>query len=189
MKKEKAQFEKWAAGVLVVICVALALNLVYRGGIRAAASRGATLGSVASPAVTRAKPQTRPVRDELSRYDPELDLETLGKFESRPEPKLNRNPFVFPPPPAPKVTASQAANATPPPPPPPPPPPFKAVGYTERPDGNAEAIVTDASGQEVYVIHIGETFAKHYRVLSLSPTKVEIQDVTSGQTAQLPISQ
>jgi hypothetical protein len=113
-----------------------------------------------------------------------LNLEALKQLDERPLPRMERNPFEYPRA-APVKPATNAGTGAAPPPPPPPPLPFRAVGFTERADGKPQAMIKDDEG--IYVVGIGETFAKHYRVLSISPRNVEVQDASSGQTAQLPI--
>jgi hypothetical protein len=79
------------------------------------------------------------------------------------------------------------APAAPAPPAPPAPPPLKAVGYTEKAGGVKEAIVSD--DQEIYIVHEGESFAKRFRVLKISPAAIEVDDETTHQTIRLPIPQ
>jgi hypothetical protein len=59
------------------------------------------------------------------------------------------------------------------------------VGYTERAGGVREAIVSD--DQEIYIVHEGESFAKRFRVLKISPSLVEVDDDTTHETIRLPI--
>ena len=51
----------------------------------------------------------------------------------------------------------------------------------------AEAVLADE--QDIYVVHVGETFANRYHVLAISPDRVDIQDATTQQTVHLPIAQ
>jgi hypothetical protein len=183
----KGQLEKWATGFFGVVCLLLVLNLTLRNGVKAGASR-ATLPSRVSPAATRSQALPDRVADELARYDPGVRLDLLKELQSRPLPKLARNPFEFEAKPAP-ATPPESAAASPVPAQPPPPalPPLKAVGYTEKAGGVGEAIVSD--DQEIYIVHEGDTFAKRFRVLKLSPSAVEVDDETTHQTIRLPIPQ
>ncbi len=184
MKKMTTQLEKGATAFTAVVCLFLFLNflnMVIRGGVRASAPRP-TLTAVQNPKVMLAARAPHRAPDELARYDPELNLEELKELDARPLPEVKRNPFEFPPAgPAPQAAAATAVNV----PPPAPPLPLQAVGFTQAADGKPEALIKD--GEDLYVVATGETFAKRYRVLSLSPSKVEVQDVTTGQVAQLPI--
>jgi len=182
----KSQLEKWATGFLGVVCLLLVLNLALRNGVKAGASRAA-LSSRAAPAATRSQPLADRVADELARYDPGVHLDLLKELQSRPLPRLARNPFEFEAKAAPLTPASAAAPTAPAPPPPPAPPPLKAMGYTQKAGGVHEAIVTD--DQEIYIVHEGDTFANRFRVLKISPSAVEVDDETTHQTLRLPIPQ
>jgi hypothetical protein len=183
----RSQFEKWATGFLGVVCLLLVLNLTFRNGVKAGASR-ATLPSRVVPAAARSQALADRVADELARYDPGVRLDLLRELQNRPLPKLTRNPFEFearPTPPTPPE--SVGAPATPAQPPPPAPPPLKAMGYTEKAGGVHEAIITD--DQEIYIVHEGDTIAQRFRVLKISPSAVEVDDGTTHQTVRLPIPQ
>jgi hypothetical protein len=179
----KGQLEKWATGFLAVVCALLILNLVMRGGARS--SRSAS--SAKSSGGTRARTSAARSVDELARYDPGIHLDQLKELESRPLPKLTRNPFAFVAHEAPKQEQAAAPTPGPARPAPPPPPPVKAVGYTEQAGGLREAIVM--AEDEIFVVHEGETFAKRYHVVTISPSHVEITDATTHQNIQLPVPQ
>jgi hypothetical protein len=179
----KSQLEKWATGFLVVVCALLILNLAMRGGARVGSSRPAG----AAPA-SKARGRTIAGRsvDELARYDPGIHMEQWKELQSRPLPKFARNPFEF------EVHAASkqeqaAAPAPAPTAPAPPPPPLKVVGYSEQAAGLREAIVTVED--QIFVVHEGETFAKRFHVLTISPTQVEITDETTHQSVRLPVPQ
>jgi hypothetical protein len=188
MRSLSKQTERWAIGALVVVCLALVVSMVWKvfaspvppvSAAQPAAAGGAKAG-------LRGPGGARPAgRDELERYNPELNLALLKQIETHALPKTARNPFEYPPPPAAKVTP--AVVTAPPPAPPPPPPSIKAIGYSVKPGNVAEAIVTDE--QDLYVVHVGDTFAKRYHVLSISPDRIDIQDDTTQQTVHLPIAQ
>lgn len=181
----RSQREKWAIGFLGIVCLLLVLNLVLRTGVKAGASRAIRPGR-GSPAASRSPALSERVADELARYDPGVRLDLLKELQSRPLPKLARNPFEFETRPAvaQPTTPAPAASA---PPAPPAPPPLKAVGYTEKAGGVKEAIVSD--DQEIYIVHEGESFAKRFRVLKISPAAIEVDDETTHQTIRLPIPQ
>ncbi len=181
--------QKWTGIVLALFCAALIINLVSQFTPRAAtvrpsatrrptAARGGTAGAKKSAV------------DELARYDPVVHLDELAKLDERDLPDLKRNPFEFvepPPPPKPKETGADP-NKPSGPPPPPPPPPLKAMGYSENPSGGKEAYISDEQ-QNVFVVHEGESFSQKFKVLSISPTVVTLEDTSAHQTIQLPIPQ
>ena len=181
----RSQGEKWAIGILGVVCLLLVLNLVLRTGVKAGASRTTLPGRV-SPAASRSPALSGRVADELARYDPGVRLDLLKELQNRPLPKLARNPFEFE---ARRAALAESTTLAPvaTPPAPPAPPPLKAVGYTEKAGGVKEAIVSD--DQEIYIVHEGESFAKRFRVLKISPAAIEVDDETTHQTIRLPIPQ
>ena len=184
--KSGSQFEKWVAGFLGVVCVALILNMVFRSGAKATGSRP-PVHNVPDPPRPRVGSAPAQITDELARYDPKVRLDLLEQIQKRPLPKLSRNPFEFEavaaPPSKPGTTALPAVPTAPPK---PPPPPLKVVGVTQKGGGVNEAIVSD--DQEIYIVHEGETFAKRFRVRKISPTQVEIDDDTTHDTIRLPIA-
>ncbi len=52
------------------------------------------------------------------------------------------------------------------------------VGYVRRPDGTVEAILGE--GDHVQVLHEGEIFADKYKVLKITPTSVEVVEVSAA---------
>lgn len=181
MIRVSKQTEKWGIRVLGVVCVALVASLGWRifGNSNSMVS-AAQSGAAKRGAASHGK------KLDLERFNPRLNLALLKQIESQPLPKTARNPFEYPPPPAPPVQPTAPAPA-PKPAPPPAPPPIKAIGYSMKAGNVPEAVVADE--QDIYVVHVGETFAKRYHVLAISPDRVDIQDATTQQTVHLPIAQ
>lgn len=182
--KDLGHLEKWASGILGAVCLLLALNLVFRTGVRAGASRP-TMAPSTSTQSRRVDRMPLKGDDDLARYDPVLKLDLLKELLDRPLPRLERNPFEFPaarvaPAPTPAAPAPAA-------PPPPPPMPLKAMGYSEKAGGVREAYVSDE--EQVYVVHEGDVVANKYRITKITPTAVEVVDETSSRTVQLTIPQ
>lgn len=188
MKRLSKRTERWAIGSLGVVCLVLVVSLAWKifntsvPPINAAQSAA----SPDLPPGPRRPAASRPAaRDELAKYDPTLNLALLKQIESQPLPESSRNPFEYPPPPAPPVEKTRVQ--TPVAPPPPPPPPIKAIGYSLKAGNVAEAVVADE--EEIYVVHVGDTFGKRYHVLAISPDRVDIEDSQTQQTVHLPIAQ
>lgn len=182
--------ERWGIGILGVVCLALVVSLIGKlfsspvQHVSAAQSSPAAKDSRTGP---RHSNGARPAgRDELERFNPQLNLALLKQIEDHELPRTARNPFEYPPPPAPKVDPN-AAKPAPVPPQPPPPPPIKAIGYSVKAGNVAEAVVADET--DIYVVHVGDTFAKRYHVLGITPDRIDIQDATTQQTVHLPIAQ
>jgi hypothetical protein len=184
--------EKWTAGILGLVSLGLLVNLLLPSGTRGGAARP-TAAPHAVPAVGGAKAAAaKSGFGDLGRYDPTVHLNALNEVRERSLPDLDRNPFEFPPerPPEPKsVQPGEPGYIAPGAPPAPPVPsvPLKALGFTEKAGSPREAIVTD--DDQIFIVHEGETFARRFRVLSISPTVVELVDDTTHQSIKLPISQ
>lgn len=188
--KLSGQAQKWAGIGLGVVCLALIINLISQFRHPRAATVLPPAQSRASTARDASGRSKNSAVDELARYDPVVHLDELAKLDDRDPPDLKRNPFEFVEPPPPPKSKEATADATKPsgPPPPPPPPPLKAMGYSENPSGTKEAYISDDQ-QNVFVVHEGESFSQKYKVLSISPTVVTIEDTAAHQTVQLPVPQ
>jgi hypothetical protein len=176
--------EKWASGVLGAVCVLLLVNLVWHNVVRA--------GSPTPAPVVRRAPEERKVlappahvKDDLSKYDAQLETDQLKAIQARPKPDIPRSPFEYPAPPKPAAGPGSDKPAGPPAPPPPPPIPFTMIGYSEKAGGMKEALLE--SKDDIFVVHEGETFANKYQVTKITPSTVEIVDQETRQTAQMPL--
>jgi hypothetical protein len=178
---------QWGPVALAVVCVFLGIRLVSElSGPPVHASRAA-LESAVPPAKPLHK-QPRGSKEALGpvQEDPLVQLSLLKRIESRSLPPIARNPFDFAPLPPPKPTEGGAVGGSAEKGPPPPPPiPLKAIGYSEDRQGRRQAYLADT--QQVYVVSQGTTVSKRFKVLQISPEKVEIEDANSGQKAELPI--
>jgi hypothetical protein len=155
------------------------------GGLRSASASPASVPP-ASAGTLAPRAQTGPVS---AVPEPMLRLDLLKALDSRPLPELPRSPFEFAPTPA-EIKAKEIAAqrvAPPPPPPPPPPVPFKAMGYQQDEHGQRTAYLSDDDG--TYIVHEGQEFGQHFKVLKITDTMVEVQDETYHQTVQLPYPQ
>ena len=52
---------------------------------------------------------------------------------------------------------------------------MQPFGYVQKADGSREAAVSE--GDRVFLVHEGETFDDHYRVLKISPSSVQVADL------------
>ncbi len=181
----RGALEKLASGVLGMVCVLLLVNLVWYKGVRAGAPRP-TLTAPRATEVQKIALMPPGAKDDLSKYDSQLKLDQLKELQARPKPEIDRSPFEYPAPKPPPAAPGSEKAAGPPPPPPPPPIPLKLIGYSEKAGGVKEAVIEDTD--DIYVVHEGESFGKHYRVTKITPATVEILDETTRQTAQLPLA-
>jgi hypothetical protein len=63
---------------------------------------------------------------------------------------------------------------------------LKALGYAESAGAVPQAILTDDIN--IYVVRLGETFAGRFRLLSVGPTEVAIDDRLGHRTLRLPFN-
>jgi hypothetical protein len=93
----------------------------------------------------------------------------------------------FPPAPPPPVHASTPGDSdySPPPPPPPPPPPqlpLKYFGYGDVETGSGHrAFLTD--GDSVYIVAEGDIILGHYRVVKITRTSLEFEEIGTARHA------
>jgi hypothetical protein len=78
------------------------------------------------------------------------------------------------------------AEKGPPPPPPPPPINLKFFGFASKP-GEAKKIFL-SEGEDVFIAAEGEVVNRHYKVLRISPTSVEIEDVLNNNRQSIPLT-
>ncbi|MFZ0480949.1 MAG: hypothetical protein WAL71_17555 [Terriglobales bacterium] len=155
---------------------------------------------VQAPAAASAKPATRrtssgkvvPVVE--PRLDPTLDLNLLAQSEDIKYGGNGRNIFVagsLPTIPTPKRSgATDPAKAEihmPPPIPPPPPINLKFFGFANKP-GEAKRVFL-VQGEDVFIAGEGDIVDRRYRVLHISPTAVEMEDVLNNNKQSIPLTQ
>jgi len=201
--KITGHMERWGAGVLGIVSLALLGHLVFqinrgragdlhRGATAPRRAKSTKLPSAKSTSLSSVKSSAgKPnVPSELSRYNSVVELGLLKQLDDRPLPELSRNPFESKGVQAPTVPSGiQAPAPVPMPAQPPPPPPvtLKPMGYSEGKGGVREAMVSDED--QVYVVHEGDSVGTRYKVVKISPTVITVEDVTIHQTVDLPIPQ
>jgi hypothetical protein len=123
--------------------------------------------------------------------DPSLRYDWLKASEDTKYEGTGRNVFLaqaeIPQPVAPvKTDAQKAAESGPPQPPPPPPINLKFFGFASRP-GEAKKIFL-SEGEDVFIAAEGDVVNRHYKVLRISPTSVEIEDVLNNNRQSIPLT-
>jgi hypothetical protein len=129
------------------------------------------------------------------RLDPTLDLKLLSQSEEIKYEGNGRNIFV-----AGSVAIEtpmkngsagkgkeEATIRTPPPIPPPPPITLKFFGFANRP-GEAKKVFL-SQGEDVFIAAEGDIVDRRYRVLHISPTAVDVEDVLNNNRQSLPLTQ
>lgn len=131
----------------------------------------------------------------VENLDPTLRLDLLAISEKTQYEGNGRNIFVsqaeevkIPQPVAPASPDAQTQAYVPPPPPPPPPIPLKFYGFASSP-GEPKKIFLK-NGDDVFVAGEGEIVDRRYKVIRITNTSVEIQDVVgSGPPQSIPLTQ
>jgi hypothetical protein len=191
----------WAAA-LGVLAVALFAYEVFPMFWGSSATTAASSPLAAPAATTTSKPANQrrgPGSGKKGRpaesLDPTLQLQLLATSEQIKYEGSGRNIFVsqadpvIPQPKAPGQTdvAEQKAYVAPPI-PPPPPIPLKFFGFANQ-SGEAKKVFL-SKGEDVFIAAEGDIVDRRYKVVRISPTSVEIQDVVgSGPPQNIPLTQ
>ena len=130
------------------------------------------------------------------RLDPTLDLKLLSQSEEIKYAGNGRNIFVagsvasIEKPKGPGVTDTLAGGGGVrplPSIPPPPPITLKFFGFANRP-GEAKKVFL-SQGEDVFIAAEGDIVDRRYRVLHISPTTVDVEDVINNNRQSLPLTQ
>jgi hypothetical protein len=179
-----------ALAILGAIAVAIAAYEFWPSSTAAPATAQAT--------ATGAKPSTRrtssgklvPVVE--PRLDPTLDLNLLSQSEEIKYAGNGRNIFVAGSVPIEKLkgngtTDKQAGLRPPPTIQPPPPITLKFFGFANRPGETKKVFLSQ--GEDVFIAVEGDIVDRRYRVLHISPTAVDVEDVINNNRQSLPLTQ
>jgi hypothetical protein len=123
--------------------------------------------------------------------DPTLRYDWLKASEDTKYEGTGRNIFMaqaeIPQPVAPvKTDAEKLAESGPPPPPPPPPINLKFFGFASKPGEGKKVFLSE--GEDVFIAAEGDVVNRHYKVLRISPTSVEIEDVLNNNRQSIPLT-
>ena len=127
------------------------------------------------------------------RLDPTLDLNLLSQSEEIKYAGNGRNIFVAGSRPIEPVRVNPATDQRsttlngPPVPPPPPPITLKFFGFANRPGETKKVFLSQDA--DVFIAAEGDIVDRRYRVLRISPTSVEVEDVLNNNRQSLPLTQ
>jgi hypothetical protein len=125
------------------------------------------------------------------RLDPTLDLKLLSQSEEIKYEGNGRNIFVAGSVaniPKPRGNGTAVAKTfTPPPVPPPPPITLKFFGFANRPGDTKKVFLSQ--GEDIFIAAEGDIVDRRYRVLRISPTAVDVEDVLNNNRQSLPLTQ
>jgi len=182
-----------ALGVLAVLAVAYEI-IPFFAGSAAAPSSGTQAAPTSTRALARAGVKGKKVRQE--NLDPTLRLDLLASAEQTQYTGSGRNIFVSQaePPPIPIPGSSGATDKpkdpvwTPPAPAADQPIPLKFFGFASKVGEPKKVFLSQ--GEDVFVAGEGEIVNRRYKVVRITPTSVEMQDmVSSGPTQNIPLTQ
>jgi hypothetical protein len=179
-----------ALAVLAVIAVAIMGYEFWPSSSTAATTTGQTTATAAKPGMRRsASGKMVPVGE--PRLDPTLDLKLLSQSEEIKYAGNGRNIFVVGSVPIEKPKANgtdkQAGLRLPPPIQPPPPITLKFFGFANRPGETKKVFLSQ--GEDVFIAAEGDIVDRRYRVLHISPTAVDVEDVINNNRQSLPLTQ
>ena len=129
------------------------------------------------------------------RLDPTLDLALLSQSEEIKYAGNGRNIFVMGSRPIEAVRGNPTTDKAkaeanlhmPAPIPPPPPITLKFFGFANRPGETRKVFLSQ--GEDVFVAGEGDIVDRRYRVLHISPTAVDVEDVLNNNRQSLPLTQ
>jgi hypothetical protein len=188
-----------AIALMTVAAVLVGRWLFTSGGEPAKASTPAR-PSVASVLDESAPAAAAPARSNPNRpasrsLDPRLRYDLLKLSEDTEYKGSGRNIFEAQaeiPKPIRNGTTDHAKNVPPPPPaptgpPPPPPIELKFLGFASRPGEAKRVFLTQ--GDSVFIASEGDIVDRRYKILRITPTSVEVEDVLNNNRQEIPLTQ
>ena len=183
--------------VALAVLGGLALGLLaYEFWPSSPSAAPATAPTGATPAkpATRRTASGKVVRVVEPRLDPTLDLNLLSLSEEIKYAGNGRNIFVkgsvpkIEKPKGPGVTDKPDATLhVPPPIPPPPPITLKFFGFANRPGETKKVFLSQ--GEDIFIAGEGDIVDRRYRVLHISATAVDVEDMVNNNRQSLPLTQ
>jgi len=161
----------------------------------AAAPQSTPLGATSQP-ITSTRPVSRTkVRGKKANMgprslDPTLRYDWLKASEDTKYEGTGRNIFLaqaeIPQPIENGAADKKKEDQGPAPPPPPPPINLKFFGFASKPGESKKIFLSE--GEDVFIAAEGEVVNRHYKVLRISPTSVEIEDVLNNNRQNIPLT-
>lgn len=190
----------WASVLGAVAVLVVAYQLIPSSSTSASspiASTGAPLSQTASHPTHSPRHTGTVKKDRPQSLDPTLHLAELAAAEKITYEGSGRNIFVSQADPviptplgsgAPDHPKKEDKTWTPPPTPPPTPIPLKFFGFASGPGEPRKIFLS--KGDDVFIAGEGEIVDRRYKVLRITPTSVQMQDVVgSGPPQTLPLIQ
>jgi hypothetical protein len=122
--------------------------------------------------------------------DPRLRLDLLANSEDVKYQGKGKNIFraeaeqvIIPQPKVSPLISQQPSNI----PPPPPPINLKFFGTTNAKGEKPKVFLSQ--GDDVWIAHEGDVVNRHYKIIRISPTAVEVEDLLNNNRQNIPLSQ
>jgi hypothetical protein len=186
----------YAALGLMVLALGLVANWIFSSSGSQPASTSAAVSAprVASqPVASRTRTTASGKKNTAPRsLDPTLREDWLNASEGTRYEGTGRNIFQaqteIPKPHNNGTTDHVAVVPTGPPVPPPPPPiNLKFYGFASKP-GEARKVFL-SEGEDIFVASEGDIIDRRYKILRISPTSVEVEDVLNNNRQSIPLTQ
>lgn len=187
-------------GVLAVFAVIYLVSSTWSSSSAPSAASAASVpASVATPAPAPRRTSSTTTKKKFAppdSLDPTLRLDLLASSEQVHYAGSGRNIFMSQPDPEiPKPISPGhtdgppvAETYTPPTPPPPPPINLKFYGFASKPGEPKRVFLSQ--GEDVFIAGEGEIVNRRYKVVRITNTAVEVQDLlSSGPPQTIPLSQ
>ncbi len=182
-----------ALSVLGAIAVGMLAYQFWPSSPSAAPAKAQTAAAPAKPA-TRHTASGKVVPAVEPRLDPTLDLNRLSQSEEIKYAGNGRNIFVagsvasIEKPKKPGVTDRDSAGIRPLPPIPQPPQiTLKFFGFANHPGETRKAFLSQ--GEDIFIASEGDIVDRRYRVLRISPTTVDVEDVLNNHRQSIQLTQ
>jgi len=179
------------AGALMLVAILVLGNAFFGGPESSSSSTAVSAGNSAAPS------PVPPVRKGGKKaaaprsLDPTLRFDWLKASEDKKYEGNSRNIFRAEAEPVPQpiapVVDNQAQNTGPPPPPPPPPITLKFFGFANKAGEPKKVFLSQ--GEDVFIAREGDIVDRRYRVVRISPSSVEIEDVLNNNRQNIPLTQ
>lgn len=171
------------AGVLMIVAVVLLIHAFSGGGDDNAQPSQTT--PVTAPAKGKAR---KPARTLMAHsLDPTLRFDLLRSSEDVTYKGNGRNIFSSqaPPPVQDIPQPVQPVSTAPPPPPPPPPSGLKFYGFAGPRNGDKRVFLL--KGEDIFLAKEGDIVDRRYRIIRVSTSSVEVEDVLTNHTETIPL--
>lgn len=186
----------WMAG-LVVVAVVLASRFfvaddpVSGAPKTATKASGAATGAVTPAPYSRGRKQIGVLRGLRPSLDPSLRFDLLQSSEEKKYEGGKRNIFrehveevKIAQPIVPVIRPQPPVD---PGPPPPPPIPLKYYGFASKPGETRKVFLSN--GDEVFIAEEGQVIQRRYKILKITPSAVEVEDVLNNHKQPIPLTQ